>query len=240
MLASVRRALLRPAEFFERHSDRVDGPHGAALALLVSVVFTGLLGVALRLFAQQFTGTTTVENPAYPGEQFCEDDPFAGMTPNSCDAPPTVSRDISALLWEESLDLLPAAFVGFLIVWLVLAVVLHVGAWLAGGTGRFGQTMAVAACGLVPMLFAAALGGALLVALAAQADLSSPSLDTLLADIRGFQAGVSGLAFLLVQIGAAAWQAFVWAGGLRVAHEISRRAAVTIGVAVAVVLVLLS
>jgi hypothetical protein len=240
MLSSVRTVLFRPAEFFQRHADRLDGPHGAALAGILSVALTGILALTLRLFARQFTGTTTVENPSYPGEEFCADDPLARTTPNACDAPPTVNRDISALLWEESVDLLPVAFVGFLILWLVLAVVLHVGAWLADGTGRFGETMAVTAFGMVPSLVATAVGGAMLVVLAAQADLSGSSTEVLLAELRGFQAGVSGLAFLLVQIGAGAWQAFLWAGGLRVTHEISRRAALTVGVAVAVVLVLLS
>ncbi|WP_236035364.1 Yip1 family protein [Haloarcula rubra] len=240
MPATVRTFVARPGEFFERRADRLSGLRGAGLAAALSLLIVLALGVVLRLFSRQFTGTTTVDNPAYPGDTFCEDGGVGGTTPSGCDEPATVTVEISALLWEEITGTLPWLFVGVLVVWFGLAVALHVGAWLGGGSGRFGATMEVAAWGLVPTAFVTAAAGVALVSFAAQADLASATPETLLSEVRTLQSGVSGLTFLLIQIVGAAWQAFVWAGGLRVAHELSRRAAVVVGVVVATVPVVLS
>lgn len=240
MPSSVTTFLLRPGQFFDRRAGRLDGVEGGVLAAGLSVALTMVLAVTLWLFAQQFTGTTTVDNPAYPGEMFCDDGgTVGGMTVGGCDEPPTVTRELSALLWEEVVGLLPWLFVGLLIVWLGLAVALHVGALVGGGTGRFGETLAVAAWGLVPTLVVSAVAGAALVGFAARTDLAASSPEALLAEVRRLQSGVSGLTFLLLQVGAAVWQAFVWAEGLRVVHGLSRVAAGATAVLVAAVPVVL-
>lgn len=237
MPSTATRFLSRPGEFFERRAARLSGLEGAVLAAVLSVLMTLSLAVSLRLFAGQFTGTRTVDNPAYPGETVCAGN---GVTPGGCTEPPTVSREVSSLLWEQVVDILPGVFVGLLILWVFLSVALYVGARLAGGTAGLGRTAAVAAWGLVPTLVVVVLAGVVLVAFAAQADLSTSSPDALLTQSRQLQSGVSGLSLLLLQIGGAAWQAFVWAGGLRAVHEISRRAAVAVALFVAVIPVLIS
>ena len=147
---------------------------------------------------------------------------------------------MSPLFWEQAAGALPVVFIVILILWVLLAVALHVGARLAGGTGGFGQTAAVAAWGLVPALVSVILSSAVLVAFAVQTDPSASSPETLIAQVRNLQSGISGLVLLLVQISGAAWQAFVWAGGLRAVHEISRVAAAATAVLVAAGLVLLA
>lgn len=231
--------LLRPREFFERRADRLDGVEGGVLAVVLSLILTVVLAVILRLFAMQFTGTTNVDNPAYPGDTFCEDG-VGGMTPMGCDVPATVTRDISALVWEQATQVLPGLFIGLLILWFVLGVVLYVAALVAGGSGDFGETLAVTAWGLIPTVVVGVVAGAALVGFAAMADLSGSSPEALLAQVRDFQVGVSGLTFLLIQVAGAAWQAVVWAGGLRVVHGLSRFAAVAVSVVVAIVPVLLT
>jgi len=240
MPSSVRTLLVRPSAFFEQRTDRLNGVRGAIVAAVLSVSLTAVLAVSLRLFAQQFTGSTTVDNPAYPGDVFCEGESFSTLTPSGCDEPPTVTRDISALLWEVVVEFFPWVVVGLPLLWLLLAAGLHAGAWLDGGTGRFGETMAVTAWGLVPMLVAATLSGAALVAFATQADLAGSSTEPLLAGVREIQSGVFGLVFLSLRLGGAAWQAAVWAGGLRVVHDINRRSAAVIAVVVAGISFLLS
>ena len=240
MPSSVRTFLVRPSAFFEQRTDRLNGVRGAIVAAALSVSLTAVLAVSLRLFAQQFTGSTTVDNPDYPGEMFCDDGGVGGMTPSGCDEPPTVTREISALLWEVVVDFLPWVIVGLPLLWLLLAAGLHAGARLDGGTGRFGETMAVTAWGLVPLLVAATLSGAALVVFATQADLAGSSPEALLAEVRELQSGVFGLVFLALRLGGAAWQAAVWAGGLRVVHDLNRRSAAVIAVIVAGVSFLLS
>ncbi|QIO22117.1 YIP1 family protein [Haloarcula sp. JP-L23] len=239
MPSTVTTFVARPGAFFERRADRLSGFRGAGLAAALALLLTTVLGVALRLFSQQFTGTTTVDNPAYPGDVFCEDG-VGGMTPSGCDEPATMTVEISSLLWQEIADRLPWLFVGLLFVWFGLAVALHVGAWLGSGTGRFGESMEVAAWGLVPTVVVTGVAGVALVYFATQADLAGATPETLLSEVRTLQSGVSGLTFLLIQIAGAAWQAYVWAAGLRVAHELSRRAAVVVAVVVATVPVVLS
>jgi len=240
MPSSVTTFLLRPRQFFDRRADRLSGFEGGVLAAVIALLTTLSLAIALNLFTRQFTGTTRVDNPAYPGDAFCEDGGVAGMAPAGCDEPPTVIRELSALLWQEATGVLPGLFVGLLIVWLLLAVALYVGASIAGGSGGFGETLAVTAWGLVPTLVVSVLAGAALVGFAARADLSGSSPEALLTQVRALQSGVSGLTFLLIQIAGAAWQAFVWAGGLRVVHGLSRAAAVAVALVVAVIPVVLS
>jgi len=239
MPSSVTTFLLRPRQFFDRRADRLDGVEGGVLAVVLSLIFTVLLAVVLRLFATQFTGTTTVDNPAYPGDTFCENG-VGGTTPMGCDVSPTVTREISALVWEQATQVLPGLFVGLLILWFLLGVALYVAALVAGGSGDFGETLAVTAWGLIPTVAVGVVAGAALVGFAATADLSGSSPQALLAQVRGFQAGVSGLTFLAIQIAGAAWQAIVWAGGLRVVHGLSRFGAVAVSLVVAIVPVVLS
>ncbi|MBV0923785.1 YIP1 family protein [Halomicroarcula limicola] len=244
MPSTVRTFLARPGAFFESRVDRLNGFRGGALALLFSVVATVILGGVLRRFTAMFTGTTTVDNPSYPGDMICEDGAFAEMnmtvTTSGCDLPKRKSVEISSLLWDEVAGVVPWLVVGFVVVWFVLAVALHVGAWLGGGTGRFGQTLEVAAWGFLPTLVTSVVGGAALLFFASRTDLSASSPEALLPAIRSLQSGVSGLTLLLIQLLGATWQAYVWAAGLRVVHEVSRRAAVAVAVLVALVPVLLS
>ncbi|WP_276271085.1 YIP1 family protein [Haloarcula litorea] len=240
MPSTARTFLLRPGQFFERRVDALGGVRAAGLAGLVSVLTTLVLAAVLRAFTQQFGGTVTVDNPAYPGEVFCEDGGVAGTTPRGCSEPETVQREISALLWQAVTDLLPWLVIGLVVVWVGLGVALYVGAWLAGGSGSVGATLEVTAWGLVPTLVSSVVAGATLVAFASGADLSGGGSAALLSEVRALQAGVSGLVLLAIQLGGAAWQAYVWTGGLRVVHGLGRGTAAVIAGLVAVVPVLLS
>ncbi len=147
--------------------------------------------------------------------------------------------EVGTAVWGSVVGALPLLVLAFLALWVALAVVLHVGAWLGRGDGRFGATLEVTAWGMVPLVAVAALAGLALVAFTNATEFPASS-GTPLADARSLQRGLTGLTFLLLQIGGAVWQAVVWAAGLRVAHGISRRAAVVVGVLVATALVLLS
>lgn len=240
MPSTIRTFLLRPGAFFEQRRDRLGGVRGGALALGIAVAVTAVLGVALRLFAAQFTGTTEVDNPARPPDQFCEDGGVGEITMSGCDEPATRTVEIGSLVWDQANEVLPGLFVGLVIVWIGLGVLLYVGAKIAGGSGQFGETAEITAWGLVPSVVGVAVGGATLVFFASTADLSASSPEMLLEQVQNLQSGLSGLVFLAIQIGTAAWQAYIWAGGLRAVHEISRYAAVAVAVIVATLPVILS
>ena len=230
MPSSIRTFLLRPGAFFGQRRDQLNGFRGGGLALGIAVAVTVVLGIALRLFAAQFTGTVERDNPAHPPEQMCEASGGSSITVSGCDEPATRTVEVGSLIWDYATELLPGLFVGFIIVWVGLVLGLYAGAKLAGGSGRFGETAAITAWGLLPSVVGVAAGSAALVFFTASTDFSASSPELLLEQVRRLQDGFSGFVFLAVQIGTAAWQAYVWAGGLRVVHEISRYAAVAIAV----------
>lgn len=240
MPSTIRTFLLRPGAFFEQRRDRLSGVRGGGLALGIAVAVTVVLGVALRLFAAQFTGTVERDNPTRPPDQMCEDGGVGGMTVAGCDEPATRTVEIGSLIWDYATEVLPGLFVGFVIVWIGLMIGLYVGAKLAGGSGQFGETAEITAWGLLPSVVGVAAGGTALVFFAASTDLSASSPALLLEQVRRLQNGLSGLVFLAIQVGTAAWQAYIWAGGLRVVHEISRYAAVAIAVIAATLPVIAS
>ncbi|MGB9931325.1 YIP1 family protein [Haloarcula amylolytica] len=240
MPSTIRTFLLRPGTFFEQRRDQLNGLRGGGLALGIAVAVTVVLGIALRLFAAQFTGTVERDNPARPPDQMCEDGGVGGMTVAGCDEPATRTVEIGSLIWDYATEVLPGLFVGFVIVWIGLMIGLYVGAKLAGGSGQFGETAEITAWGLLPSVVGVAAGGAALVFFAATTDLSASAPELLLEQVRRLQNGLSGLVFLAIQVGTAAWQAYIWAGGLRVVHEISRYAAVAIAVIAATLPVIAS
>ncbi len=237
MPSTVATFIARPGEFFERRVDRLSGVRGAGVAAALSLASILAIGAIMWLFSRQFTGTTTIDNPGYPGDQFCRGE--LSVTPTGCDEPATQTVEVSSLLWEEIVGILPIAFVGLLVLWVALAVALHIGASLTNADGRIGETLEIAAWGFVPAVVTTVVGGAALVAFAAQADLSTGDPETLLASVESIRTGVTGLTLLGIQLAGAAWQAYVWAAGLRVVHDISRAAAVTTAVVTAAVPVLL-
>ncbi|MUV51560.1 Yip1 family protein [Haloarcula sp. CBA1122] len=240
MPSTIRTFLLRPGAFFEQRRDQLNGYRGGGLVFGIAVAVTVGLGVALRLFAAQFTGTVERDNPARPPEQMCEDGGVGGITVSGCDEPATQTVEVGSLIWDYATEVLPGLFVGFSIVCIGLMVGLYVGAKLAGGAGQFGETAEITAWGLLPSVVGVAASGAALVFFAANTDLSASSPELLLEQVRRLQNGLSGLVFLAIQVGTAAWQAYVWAGGLRVVHEISRYAAAAIAVIVATLPVIAS
>ncbi|WP_434531109.1 Yip1 family protein [Haloarcula sp. NS06] len=230
MPSTIRTFLLRPGAFFEQRRDQLNGFRGGGLALGIALAVTVVLGIALRLFAAQFTGTVERDNPARPPEQMCEDGGVGGITVSGCDEPATKTVEVGSLIWDAAAEILPGLFIGFMIVWVGLMLGLYLGAKIAGGSGRFGETAEITAWGLLPSVVGVAVGSAALVFFAASSDLAASSPEMFLEQVQSLQNGLSGLVFLTIQISTAAWQAYVWAGGLRVVHEISRYAAVAIAV----------
>jgi hypothetical protein len=141
--------------------------------------------------------------------------------------------------WETVTEALPLLFLAVIVVWVLVGAALFLGAKIGGGRGTFGATLEVAAWGLVPTLVGVVVVGAALVVYGLQADLAVGSMQALGARLGALQTGLSGLAVLGLQIGAGAWQAFIWAAGLRVVHSLDRFSAVATAVLVAVALVVI-
>lgn len=217
-----------PAGFFEGRRERLDGVRGFVLLAILSVAIVTVVAVATWFLSRQLTGTVTIENPDRPPTAFCEMGPAEMLTESGCDEPARVERRTGAVLWRYFADLLPWLYVGVPIFGLVTAGFLHVGARIAGGDGRAGETLTVVAWGAVPSLVQAVLAGALLVSFTPELDLSASDPEVLTAQFLALKRGFSGIALNGTRLLGTAWQAWVWAGGLAVVHGLRKRTAVAL------------
>ncbi|MFC7071124.1 YIP1 family protein [Halobaculum lipolyticum] len=157
-----RTPLLRPHRYFEAHDGSPPVAHALAAVAVVTLVTAGGVAVFLGEFAAALDVPVTVDNPAYPGDPFCENTALE-MTPAGCDEPATVERDLGALVAAEYGWLPGAVFLIVPLFWLLQGAALHAGSAVAGGEGAFGDTLVVAGWGLVPSLVRVGGVGALLV-----------------------------------------------------------------------------
>lgn len=227
---SPRTPLLRPDRYF---ADRdLDSARVLlVLAVVAAAMFVGVLGVGLVVTAN-LDGTVMVENPDHVPEQLC--DSGFDSTPEGCDEPAEVERNVDAVFWEAFGGLLVPLGIGLLLVALGTAALLHVGARLAGGGGGWVPAFQAVAWGAVPSVISLALGlGVLYVALdpvtvTASSD-PSVAVETLEEQIRsvGPVTTVLGLVTL-------AWTVVIWRFCLEDGYDIDGQSAWAVAVAVGV------
>ncbi|MFW5934604.1 MAG: YIP1 family protein [Halolamina sp.] len=206
-MAGPRTPLLRPNQYFSAQDGSPPLAHAAAVVAVVTIAVAAGLAVFLDQFAAALDTTVTVDNPAYPGDAFCEDGTF-DQTPSGCDEPTTVERHLGAMVAEEFSWLPPASIVLVPLWWLWHTIVLHGAGRAVGGAGRVAETAAVAGWGIAPSLLrlVAVLGFAV-------AQLRSVSVPTdpesAIAVLQSAIAGVELVGLVAVLVVA------VWAGAIR-------------------------
>ncbi|QZY00467.1 YIP1 family protein [Halobaculum rubrum] len=224
-MADPRTPLLRPDSYFERHDGSPPFAHAAAAVAVVTIATAGGLAVFLGEFAAALDVPITVDNPAYPGDVFCEDSALED-TPSGCGEPETVERELGALVAEELSWLPPATVVLVPLFWLVQGGVLHAASALADGEGAFADTLAVAGWGMVPSLARLFGVGALVIyrlRTAAPSESPEGAIDALRAAIGGVEAiGV------LAAVAVALWAGVIRTYGLADARDHSIGTAATI------------
>jgi len=224
-MAGPRTPLLRPDSYFDRHDGSPPFAHAAAAVAIVTVVTAVGLAVFLGEFAAALDVPVTVDNPAYPGDAFCEDS-VLDDTPSGCGEPREVQRSLGALVAEELSWLPPAAVAIVPLFWLVQGGVLHAASALADGEGAFADTLAVAGWGMVPSLARLLAVGALVVfRLRTVAVPGSPegAVDALRAAIGGVEA-----VGLVAAVAVAVWAGAIRTYGLADARDHSVGTAATI------------
>ncbi|WP_435117542.1 YIP1 family protein [Halolamina sp. C58] len=223
-MAGPRTPLLRPDRYFGERPPQL--AHAAIVVAVVAVVSAAGVAVFLDQFAAALDTTVTVDNPAYPGDTFCEDPAFE-QTPSGCDEPPTVERQLGAMVAQE-LSWLPIAVAVIVpLWWLWQAVVLHAAGSVAGGSGSVGEALPVAGWGMAPSLLR------LLVVLGfAIRRLRSVSVpddpENALAVLQSAIAGIGTVSLLAVLV-VALWAGAIRAYGLADSHDLPvPRAAVAV------------
>lgn len=219
---------------------------GSALLLAIA---TYALGVEL---AEQFTGTVTVDNPAYPGDGFCEGPAFDEMYEEvndessefpsmdaACDEPKTVERDPAPIVREAFARVALYVFFGWFILWTGGAFLLHVAAKIAEGDGSLTETFAIAAWSGVPSALAS-IPAVVLVGYAVQsAELSLENPERTREAIETAVAPAEPVLLLFTVIGTL-WQAGIWYAGLVSRHDLDTGQATIVSAVFWVVMLLMS
>lgn len=154
-----RTPLLRPDRYFRER--RVSLLRGVAVVAAVTVALVAALYGVGYVMAANVDGTVLVDNPAYPGDGFCESPPPGEW---GCDEPPQVERNVDDPLWDGVNEAVVGLFWVPVVGWLLTGTVLHAASWLAGGEGGPARTFAVAAWGMAPAVVSLTTGVALLAA----------------------------------------------------------------------------
>lgn len=223
-LQALRELLFDPRTFVaERDVARSFGA-AAAVACAVALVATAAVGAFGFALSQQIdaTRTETVVEPW--SESQCEGfaDTSVSVTPEQCaiDEPVTRAVDVGAELWHAFAGRLPLVFGGVLVGWALTAAALHAVSSFVNGAGRFGRTATVVGWAMLPSLVQTAVGlGSLLLLVQGQSFGGDPEL--LRQQFQRLQGGVTNGWTVLATVVSVAWQAYIWAGGLPWARDLS-------------------
>lgn len=204
--------LVRPDRFFaerEFHALRLL----AILGLLVLAAPVGVYGVGWVLTAN-VDGAVLVDNPARPPDWFCGDDVTRTPARDGCEQPRQVERDVDAVIWSLVDRFVGPAMAGVLLVLGLVALLLHAGSWLAGGSGGVSSSFAVAAWGMVPELGGTLVGLGVLalwmdpVTVAPGTD-PAAAIEPAMVQLRAVRPLLSA-----VTVATSAWSGVIWRYGL--------------------------
>lgn len=225
----VRLFVRSPRTFFREYSATKRLDVGFVLVLVLATVLAGSVVASGAVLAGSLDETVTVDNPDRPPAWACDgpaSDGGGSSFDEGCDEPATIERDAGELVQEAATEYVSTAFVAPFSLWAIAGVTLFAGARLAGGEGRFAETLAAAAWGAVPELvrIAAALVGFRYVL--GRTSFSGPveSYPEQLASALA----VLDAPLLVVGLGVLAWQWVVLAAAVEEIHDVSRTAAGTV------------
>lgn len=231
-VAGPRTPLLRPNRYFRAQDGKPPLARAAAVVAVVTIAVAAGMAVLLDQFAAALDTPVTVDNPAYPGDAFCEDGTFE-QTPSGCDEPETVERNLGAMVAEELSWLPMASLVLVPLWWLWHTVVLYGSGKIAGGSGNLAATATVAGWGMAPSLLRLVVVlGFVVTQLQSVAVPADP--ENAVAVLQSAIAGVEliGLAAVLI---VGVWAGAIRAYGLADAHEIPVPTAATVVAALTLV-----
>lgn len=215
----VRNALLRPDAFFAERAPGLGLGRAALVVALVALVTTVAVGAFGWTISQQLTGTTEIPNDDRPPDWVCDDEDASDVMRDGCDQPKQETVVIGDLFWDAFSGRLPLVVVGALLAWPLYAVGLHLASALMGGEGSFGDTLAVAAWGMLPSLLQVGVGFGLLWTALGSVDLSTSNPEVLASQVESLTRRARGDT-LVLSLGTAAWQGYVWAFGLQHARDL--------------------
>jgi hypothetical protein len=157
-----------------------------------------------------------------------------------CDAPAQIEQNVDSVLSESISQLIGPAFLGILIVIVLVGGLLHFGSWVLGGENGAAASFAVALWGLVPSLVSLLFGIGLLFVLVDPITVTTETdpavvTDKIQADLKPLQQWsplITGITTL--------WSGIIWRFGLIHKRGLSRGEATGVAGTIAVIVWLLS
>jgi len=225
---ATRTPLRRPFSYFDERDASILHAIGI-VALLTVVLLAGTTAIGYVMTAN-VDGSVTVDNPAYPGDGFCESPPEGDW---GCDEPPTVERGVDGIIWDGVGEVTGQSLLLPALGWLVVGTLIHVGSWFAGGEGGAGRSYAVAGWGMAPALVAIPAAVAVL-ALTFDPVTVTPATapETVRSELFGSLSGLQTVG-PIVSVLTSLWSGVIWFAGLIQARGLTPgRAAVIAGLLV--------
>ncbi len=202
--------LFRPMAFYrEFEPSLLEGL--VAVFVTALVVSLSLLGVGL-FAGGSVASNLTLSDPVHPSASICASD-SVGQASTGCTVPATTGFFVDN--WGAVSGWTPLVFAGVFVVWLLAAVALYALAAVPADDVVFGDVLAVAAWGVVPLAAEALTTLALVGASFGQQSLSGPLATALTTVVVG-----GSVIRPFVSMGAAVWQGYVWAAGVYVVTDL--------------------
>ena len=228
--------LLRPDRYFAERD-----LHGGRVLLAVGIVLFSALGLAYgvgHVLTSNVDGTVLVDNPERPPEVFCDGgtDP-PGFDDDACEEPRQVERNVDQIIDRAIGEVAGYLVVGMVLVLAGFTLVVHVGAWLAGGSNGLAASVAVTVWGMTPIVVTAPLA---LVVLSTTLDpVTLDAASDPAAAFADLEAQIRSLAWLgtLSSILSGLWSAVIWKFGLEHRHDLTAGQATAVAAVTALLLV---
>lgn len=221
-----------------RDGDATDPRVALLVVLAVAALVAWSVAAAAPAFEAHVSGTTTVDNPSYPGDVLCENDAF-DRKPSGCDEPKTVQRELAPHAATTASNLVLPFGLAVVFGWLLTAAVVWTLTGASRASGAFRDVLAESAWAFVPFLLPAAARPFYVESVASAAD-SPGTLDGVAAAVRSILVGFESEPLAVLSFVALAWSAYVLAGAALRTRAVAPGRAVAAAVGPAVLLGLLS
>lgn len=221
-----------------RDGDATDPRVALLVVLAVAALVAWSVAATVPAFEAAVSGTTTVDNPSYPGDVLCENDAF-DRKPSGCDEPKTVQRELAPHAAATASNLVLPFGLAVVFAWPLTAAVVWTLTGASGASGAFRDVLAESAWAFVPFLIPAAARPFSVESAASAAD-SPGTLDGVAAAVRSVLVGFESEPLALLSFVALAWSAYVLAGATLRTRDVTPGRAVAAAVGPAILLGLLS
>lgn len=202
--------LFRPMSFYREFEPSL--LEGFVAVFVAALIVSGsLVGIGL-LAGGSVASNLTLSNPVHPSSAICAN-PGVEHVSVGCSVPSTTGTAVHN--WSAISDWTPLVFLAVFVVWAAAAVILYLLVFLLADDLVFGDLLAIAAWGTVPLAVEALVTFVLVAASYGQHVFGGPIAVALTTVVVG-----GSVIRPFVSMGASVWQGYVWGSGTYVVTDL--------------------